>query len=69
MIVVNFYCVTFLSFCLKKNYRNHLLGSISIEEMQVYESEFGGSILTLEKIPFLSNIHCFVFLNDEVKKT
>ena len=44
---------------------NHLLGSISIDEMKVYESEFGGSILTLEQITFMSNIHLFVFLNDE----
>jgi hypothetical protein len=33
--------------------------------MDVYESEFGGSIKEFEAIPFLSAIHLFVFLNDE----
>jgi len=44
---------------------NHLQGSISKQEMEVYESEFGGSFRKLEDIPFLKDIHCFVWLNDE----
>jgi deoxyadenosine/deoxycytidine kinase len=44
---------------------NHLQGSISKDEMQVYESEFGGSLRNLESIPFLKDINCFTFLNDE----
>jgi len=44
---------------------NHLLGGISKQEMIVYESEFGGSIAELHKIPFMKDIDCFVLLNDE----
>jgi len=33
--------------------------------MEVYESEFGGSLKNMENIPFLKDIHCFTFLNDE----
>jgi len=44
---------------------NHLLGGISREEMNVYESEFGGSFNNLKDIPFLKDISCFVLLNDE----
>jgi len=45
---------------------NHLLGSISKEEMQVYESEFGGSLRDLASIPFLrEDINLFLLLNDE----
>lgn len=44
---------------------NHLLGGLSIEEMDAYESEFGGSIMNIENLPFLSDIHLFVWLNDE----
>jgi len=44
---------------------NHLLGSISREEMDVYESEFGGNFKSWSSIPFLKDIHCFVMLNDE----
>eukprot|EP01125_Pyxidicula_operculata_P019583 TRINITY_DN710_c0_g1_i2.p2 TRINITY_DN710_c0_g1~~TRINITY_DN710_c0_g1_i2.p2 ORF type:complete len:385 (+),score=69.95 TRINITY_DN710_c0_g1_i2:1410-2564(+) len=44
---------------------NHLLGSISKEEMDVYEDEFGGSIRALESITFLSVVDCYVLLNDE----
>jgi deoxyadenosine/deoxycytidine kinase len=44
---------------------NHLLGSISREEMDVYESEFGGSMKEFDKIPFLKDIGLFVYLNDE----
>jgi deoxyadenosine/deoxycytidine kinase len=44
---------------------NHLQGSISKDEMNVYESEFGGSLRNLESIPFMKDITCFTFLNDE----
>lgn len=44
---------------------NHLLGSISRQEMEVYESEFGGSVKELAAVPFLTDIHLFVLLNDE----
>jgi len=44
---------------------NHLLGTISKEEMTVYESEFGGSFKQLGQIPFLQHIDCLVLLNDE----
>jgi len=44
---------------------NHMLGSISEQEMAVYEDEFGGSIRTLDSIPFFSAVDCYVLLNDE----
>jgi len=44
---------------------NHLLGSISADEMAVYEDEFGGSIKDLESVSFLQVVDCYVFLNDE----
>src|SRR5690606_26856185 len=44
---------------------NHLLGGISVEEMDVYESEFGGSIKNIKALPFLSDIDLFVLMNDE----
>lgn len=43
---------------------NHLSGSISMEEMEVYESEFGGGLNNLESIGFLNDIKMFVLLND-----
>lgn len=44
---------------------NHLLGGISRDEMDVYESEFGGNFRRLSQVPFLKEIDCFVLLNDE----
>lgn len=44
---------------------NHLLGGISPQEMEAYESEFGGSVRQLEKIHFLKDIELFVLMNDE----
>lgn len=44
---------------------NHLNGGLSSEEMRVYESEFGGSIRDVKKIPFFNEIDLFVFMNDE----
>jgi len=32
--------------------------------MEVYESEFGGSLKQLELVPFLSDIDMFVFMDD-----
>jgi len=44
---------------------NHLTGGISAREMDVYESEFGGSVRQIEKVPFLNDINMFVFMDDE----
>jgi len=44
---------------------NHMLGSISPQEMAVYEDEFGGSINSLASISFFSAVDCYVLLNDE----
>lgn len=44
---------------------NHLLGGISKQEMDVYESEFGGSVRALDKIEFMNDIDLFVFMDDE----
>jgi len=44
---------------------NHMLGSISIQEMAVYEDEFGGTINSLASISFFSAVDCYVLLNDE----
>jgi len=44
---------------------NHLLGGISSQEMDVYEDEFGGSIKRLSEIKFLSDVSCYIYLNDE----
>lgn len=44
--------------------RNHLLGNITKEELQVYESEFGGSIRQVEQMSFLKDIHLLVFMDD-----
>jgi len=44
---------------------NHMLGSISSQEMAVYEDEFGGTINSLASIPFFSAVDCYVLLNDE----
>jgi len=42
-----------------------MLGSISSQEMAVYEDEFGGTINSLDSIPFFSAVDCYVLLNDE----
>jgi deoxyadenosine/deoxycytidine kinase len=47
---------------------NHLLGGISKQEMEVYESEFGGSVRALDKIEFMNDIDLFVFMDDEPKR-
>lgn len=44
---------------------NHMLGSISQQEMAVYEDEFGGNINSLSSIAFFSAVDCYVLLNDE----
>lgn len=44
---------------------NHLMGRLTIEEMEVYEEEFGSSIINIKNVPFLKNIDLFLFLNDE----
>lgn len=44
---------------------NHLLGGISKNEMEAYESEFGGSVRQMDKIAFLKDIQLFVLMNDE----
>jgi len=44
---------------------NHMLGSISENELAVYEDEFGGSINSLASIYFFSAVNCYVLLNDE----
>jgi deoxyadenosine/deoxycytidine kinase len=44
---------------------NHLLGGISVQEMEAYESEFGGSVRQLDRIAFLRDIQLFVLMNDE----
>jgi len=44
---------------------NHMLGSISENELAVYEDEFGGSINSLASISFFSAVNCYVLLNDE----
>jgi len=44
---------------------NHLLGGISKQEMDVYENEFGGSIKKPEDISFLSEVSCYIVLDDE----
>lgn len=44
---------------------NHLLGGISPQEMEAYESEFGGSVRQLNTIAFLKDIQLFVLMNDE----
>jgi deoxyadenosine/deoxycytidine kinase len=44
---------------------NHLLGGISREEMEAYESEFGGSVRQLDRIAFLKDVQLFVLMNDE----
>jgi len=44
---------------------NHMLGSISENELAVYEDEFGGSIKSLSSISFFSAVNCYVLLNDE----
>lgn len=44
---------------------NHLLGGISKQEMEAYESEFGGSIRNMSAIAFLRDINLFVLMNDE----
>jgi hypothetical protein len=40
------------------------LGNITKEELQVYESEFGGSIRQVEQMSFLKDIHLLVFMDD-----
>lgn len=44
---------------------NHLLGGISKQEMDVYESEFGGSVRALDQVAFMDDIDLFVFMDDE----
>jgi deoxyadenosine/deoxycytidine kinase len=44
---------------------NHMLGSISQNELAVYEDEFGGSLKSLSSISFFSAVNCYVLLNDE----
>jgi deoxyadenosine/deoxycytidine kinase len=44
---------------------NHLTGSISEKEMEVYESEFGGSLNDLKNAKFLKYIQVFALLYDE----
>lgn len=44
---------------------NHLLGGISSQEMEAYESEFGGSINALDRVAFIKDIQLFVLMNDE----
>jgi len=44
---------------------NHLNGSISKEEIEVYEDELGGNINSIRALNFFSYINGFVLLNDE----
>lgn len=44
---------------------NHLKGSLSREEMKVYESEFGGSFKNAKSIPHFKDIDLFVLMSDE----
>jgi len=47
---------------------NHLLGGISKEEMEVYENEFGGSIRRIEELKVLTDVSCYILLDDEPLK-
>jgi len=53
---------------LDRLYDTRITGGISEREFMVYESEFGGSIRQIEKLPFLKDISFFVFLNDEPER-
>lgn len=45
---------------------NHLLGSLSVEEMDVYETELGASIKQPSDFEtLLKNVHLYVYLQDE----
>lgn len=44
---------------------NYLLGSISIDEMEVYETEFGSHFSKIQDSSHTKNVSIFVFLDDE----
>lgn len=44
---------------------NHLLGSIDSREMRTYEVDAGSSLACMRELPYLKDIHLFVFLNSE----
>lgn len=44
---------------------NHLLGNITKDEMDTYESEFGGSIKNIESLSFLKDVDLFILLNGD----